>query len=104
MIASVKNKLTLLVVFYKSTLLLSAITSTLMAVLAIFNIQNMLLLFGICFLSGGTVITLMHKEISKQHEYYFYYNKGIAKLPLLLTCILANLFIGIIIIIISNYV
>lgn len=96
-----RNKLVLLVTFYKSTLLLSIICSATLAILKIFNVPDMMLMFGACFLSGGTVITLLHKEGYKQHEYYFYYNRGIGKLPLIIACIIGNLLIGILFITIA---
>jgi hypothetical protein len=96
-----RNKLVLLTVFYRSTLLLSVVSSATLAILKIFNIPDMLLMFGVFFLSGGTVITLLHKEGYKQHEYYFYYNKGIGKLPLILTCIIGNLLVGILVVTIA---
>ena len=103
MMTPAKNKLMLLTVFYKSTLLLSVVASSVMAILRIFSVADMLLAFGLCFLSGGTVITLLHKEGYKQQEYYFYYNKGIPKWWLVATCITGNLFTGLILITLSNY-
>jgi hypothetical protein len=103
MTIAVKNKLVLLGVFYKSTLTLSIAISALMATLSIFNIPGMLLVFGFCFLSAGTVISLLYKEMSKQHEYYFYYNMGLPKWSLILTCTIGNLLIGIILITLSAY-
>ncbi len=103
MIPLLKNKLILLAVFYKSTLTLSIAISSLLAVLNIFNIPAMFLAFGICFLSAGTVVTLLYKEMSKPHEYYFYYNKGLPKWLLILSCITGNLIIGIFLILISRY-
>jgi hypothetical protein len=54
----------------------------------------MLLVFGACFLSAGTVLTLLYKETSKQHEYYFYYNMGLGRRTLMASCALGNLLIG----------
>ena len=98
-----KNKLVLLVVFYKSTLILSIASSTLLACLNFFNVPAMLMAFGLCFLSGGTVISLLHKEMAKKDEYYFYYNKGLSKLTLILSCVTGNLIIGVSLITISIY-
>jgi hypothetical protein len=95
-----KKQLKLLAIFYKSTLLFSITCGVMLGVI---NFQLFLVAFGFSFLSAGTVISLMYKEISKQHEYYFYYNKGISKQTLILTCVLANLFIGILLIIIGSY-
>jgi hypothetical protein len=87
-----RNKLKLLIIFYKSTLLLS-IACGLMFFIA----------FGFGFLSAGSVISITYKEISKQHEYYFYYNKGISKFTLILSCVVLNLAIGLSLIIIETY-
>jgi len=98
-----RNKLLLLTVFYKSTLLLSVLSSAAISIFRIFSVPGMLLAFGFCLLSGGTVISLLHKEGYKQQEYYFYYNKGISKPQLLLTCIIGNLIIGLSLIALSRY-
>ncbi len=98
-----RSKLLLLTVFYKSTLLLSVLSSAAISIFSIFNVLGMLLAFGFCFLSGGTVISLLHKEGYKQQEYYFFYNKGISKPQLILTCIVGNLIIGLFLITLSNY-
>jgi len=95
-----KNQLKLLLIFYKSTLLFSIACGVMLAAI---NFQLFFVAFGFGFLSAGTVISLLYKEISKQHEYYFYYNKGISKQTLILTCVLANLVIGILLIIIGSY-
>ncbi|WP_158990990.1 hypothetical protein [Mucilaginibacter sp. L196] len=95
-----KSQLKLVLVFYKSTLLFSIACGVMLGAL---NFPLFFVAFGFGFLSAGTVITLLYKEISKQHEYYFYYNKGITKQTLILTCILTNLVIGMLLIIIGSY-
>jgi len=65
-----------------------------LAGLSFMNPVFMLFTFGIAFLSAGTLITLLYKETSKQHEYYFFYNMGLSKRSLFLTCIIGNLVIG----------
>jgi hypothetical protein len=95
-----KNQLKLLLLFYKSTLLFNIACGV---ILGAINFQLFFVAFGFGFLSAGTVISLLYKEISKQHEYYFYYNKGISKQTLILTCAIANLVIGILLIIIGSY-
>jgi hypothetical protein len=67
------------------------------------NFQLFFVAFGFGFISAGTVISLLYKEISKQHEYYFYYNKGISKQTLILACVFTNLIIGMLLIIIGSY-
>lgn len=98
-----KNKLLLLSEFYKSTLVLSIGSSFLIGVLGFMNLRSFFAPFGICLLSGGTVISLLHKEIAKQQEYYFYYNKGLSKLTLIVACVCTNLFIGVALIMFSIY-
>lgn len=98
-----KNQVKLLFVFYKSTLTLSIASSAMLAFLSFMNPVFMLLAFGICILSAGTVITLLYKETSKRHEYYFFYNMGLSRLTLLLTCALGNLIIGTAFIVIYIY-
>jgi hypothetical protein len=95
-----KIHLKLLLVFYKSTLLFSIFCGI---TLGAINFHDFFVAFGFSFLSAGTVISLMYKEISKQHEYYFYYNKGLTKKALIISCALTNLFIGLLIIVVGNY-
>ena len=92
-----KNQLKLFFVFYKSTLLFSITCGIALGAL---NFHDFFAAFGFSFLSAGTVISLTYKEISKQHEYYFYYNKGITKLTLILSCALTNFIIGVLLIVI----
>ena len=100
MILPDKHQLKLLIVFYKSTLTVNITSSVL---LCIVGYPDILLAFGICFLSGGSILSLLFLEISKQNEYYFYYNKGLSKWTLLLSCFIINLFIGIMLIVASYY-
>jgi NAD/NADP transhydrogenase beta subunit len=95
-----RNQLKLLVIFYKSTLLLSIVCGVMLGAI---NFNDFFIAFGFGFLSAGSVISLTYKEISKQHEYYFYYNKGISKLILLLSCVLTNFIIGVLLIAIGSY-
>jgi cellulose synthase/poly-beta-1,6-N-acetylglucosamine synthase-like glycosyltransferase len=93
----VKNKFQLLAIFYKSTLTLSIGSSVLLATLA----PKLLIAFSLLFVSAGTIVTLLYKEMSRQHEYYFYYNKSLTKPQLILTCITGNLIIGVTLFIIA---
>jgi len=94
------NQFKLLFIFYKSTLLLSITCGVMLGAI---NFHLFFVAFGFGFLSAGSVISLTYKEISKQHEYYFYYNKGISKLALILSCILLNFAIGLSLILIETY-
>jgi hypothetical protein len=63
-----KKQFKLLGIFYKSTLLFSITCGVMLGAI---NFQLFFVAFGFGFLSAGTVISLLYKEISKQHEYYF---------------------------------
>jgi hypothetical protein len=86
-----------LIVFYKSTLTLSL---SFASMTVIFGIQA----FSIALMSGGTLCSLLYKELTLKNEYYFYYNLGISKTTLILTCCLVNILIGVMLIVISIYV
>jgi hypothetical protein len=60
--------------------------------------------FSVAFMSGGTLCSLLYKELTLKNEYYFYYNLGISKTTLILTCCLVNVLIGVMLIVISMYV
>ncbi len=98
-----KNQISLLSVFYKSTLPISISFSALCAALNMFDILSVLFAFGVCFLSGGTILSLLYKEISKQKEYYFFYNKGLSKIQLMVTCVVGNFIVGASLVIIAIY-
>lgn len=87
-----KEKLCLYMIFYKSTLALSFSFSAMAG--AFGGLHYFFFVFGMSLMSGGTVLTLMYKEIVRPYEYYFYFNKGISKLQLFSCCSLLNLFIG----------
>jgi hypothetical protein len=100
-----KVKIQLLGIFYKSTLAISvgfAIMATTLAMafpwVVIFQI------FAISFMTGGTIASLLYKEISLKHQYYFYYNQAISKATLVVTCISINIAIGVLLIMMSLYI
>jgi hypothetical protein len=100
-----KVKLRLLAIFYKSTLTLSICFSVMISV---FGLAGSLALiprmFGFSLMTGGTLVSLLYKEITLKHEYYFYYNQAISKTTLIASCVLINFLIGSLLIIISAYV
>jgi len=54
--------------------------------------------FGMGLMSIGTIFSLLYREISFQHEYYFYYNLGVPKSRLILSSVLINIIIAVILI------
>jgi len=54
-------------------------------------------------MTGGPLLSLFYKEISRKNEYYFYYNRGISKLNLIVVSMALNVLTGIVLkMIISN--
>jgi hypothetical protein len=98
-----KVKIQLLGIFYKSTLTISiafAVMATTLAMASPWTIQ----IFAISFMTGGTIASLLYKEISLKHQYYFYYNQAISKATLVVTCIAINITIGILLILMGSYI
>ena len=91
-------------VFYKSTLLLSAAPALMLSILSFMQPLFMIPIFGIGFFTAGTVITLFYKETSKKNEYYFFYNMGLSRTVLMLTCAIGNFIIGLLFVILYVYV
>jgi hypothetical protein len=54
--------------------------------------------FPISFMTGGFVLSIAYYEISKQKQYYFYYNKGLSKIHLYLSSFMINTIIGVLLI------
>ena len=99
-----KFKLQPFIVFYKSTLTLSICFAVMAATFALMSGPVIMIrIFGVSFMTGGTILSLLYKEISLKHEYYFYYNQSISKTSLILTCAVANMVVGITLIAISFY-
>ncbi len=100
-------KIQLLAIFYKSTLTISICFAVMTAALAMFGSPIILLrLFAVSFMTGGTISSLLYREISPKlkNEYYFYYNQAIAKPMLIVTCATVNVIIGVLLILISCYI
>jgi hypothetical protein len=99
------KKVRLFVVFYKSTLMLSISFAAVMSAFAMLSSPAIIIrMFGVSLMTGGTIVSLLYKETTLKHEYYFYYNQAISKTALLAVCILVNAFIGTFFIISSFYV
>jgi len=56
-----------------------------------------------CCMYGGSLLSLFYKEISNKNEYYFYYNRGISKLSLIVTTMMSYILIGYLLINILHY-
>ena len=98
-----KVKIQLLGVFYKSTLTISiafAVMATTLAMASPWALQ----IFALSFMTGGTIASLLYKEISLKHQYYFYYNQAISKTTLIVTCVTINIVIGVLLMLLRSYI
>jgi len=77
--------------FHKSTLLINWVASIALALLTMTPLY-----FPIATMTGGPFISLFYKEITAKNEYYFYYNRGISKINLMVVNIILNILPGII--------
>ena len=77
--------------FYKSTLTLNIIVSFVIALVVMVYGGNFFIVFAVSFMSSGLFAALFYKEINCPMEYYFYYNRSISKIKLVVFCLLANI-------------
>ncbi|NOU47073.1 MAG: hypothetical protein HOO86_08430 [Bacteroidales bacterium] len=77
--------------FHKSTLIINWLFS-----MAISLLGFPFVIFPIVTMTGGPFLSLFYKEIAHKNEYYFYYNRGISKLNLIIVSMIANILTGII--------
>lgn len=82
--------------FYKTTLLINGAVS-----FAVSMFFFSFLHFAFALISVGFLMALFYKELTKQQEYYFYYNAGISKINLILVSFVFNLALAILLIFIS---
>ena len=91
--------------FYRSTIILSLGVSLAVAILALLMLSgNVFVIFAGCFVTVGPLSSFLYKEITCPLEYYFYYNRGISKIKLLLFCLLVNIPLSSLVLIFSFYV
>lgn len=86
------HKLKLFTLFYKSTLTISILFSITVAIIGAF--AGFIKVFGITFMTGGWIISLFYKDITRKNEYIFYQNLNITKLTLIISTICLNVLIG----------
>lgn len=79
--------------FHKSTLIINWAFS-----IAFSMILSIPLLMPIMSMTGGPLISLFYKEVSRKNEYYFYYNRGISKISLIVVSLVFNALVGVILI------
>jgi hypothetical protein len=87
------NKIKLYWEFYKSTLFANLLFSV---VISLIVFPLFFTILPIVIMTGGPVLSLFYKEISQKNEYYFYYNRGISKISLILSNMFLNVLTGLI--------
>ena len=92
------KKIKFIYIFYKSTLLVNIAVS---ALLAIIGFAYFFQIFSISFMTAGPILGLLYKEVTEYNQYYFYYNKGISKVSLILSCFVISAVIGTVIFIVG---
>jgi len=78
--------------FYKRLAVINVLISSVLALLS----GHFLLTLGLSFMSAGFLMSILYQELTHKTEYYFYYNKGISKLSLILVSALLNVPVGLI--------
>jgi len=73
--------------FYKSTVILNLCVSFIVA----FVTGQFFEFFAISYATFGLIGVFLYKEIAFPLEFYFYYNRGITKIKLILFCLLVNI-------------
>ena len=81
--------------FYKSTVTINLVVSILIGF-----VFKSITVFALCLVTSGLFFAFIYKEITFPQEYYFYYNRGISKIKLIIFCILVNILPSAIILII----
>ncbi len=74
--------------FHRSTLLINWSFSIAFSMLIFPLFFTMLPIY---MMTGGPILSLFYKEISKKNEYYFYYNRSISKVSLIVVSMALNL-------------
>jgi len=89
------SKLALYWEFYKSTLVVNWIFSI---AISLILLPTFFTTLSISVMTGGPLLSLLYKEISSKNEFYFYYNQGVSKVRLVISCMILNILVGLILI------
>jgi len=100
----VKN-ITMYWAYYKSTIVLNLCVSIAITLIANFYGADVsLYLFAISLAFIGPAFAFLYKEIVRPLEYYFYYNRGITKVKLMVFCLTVNTLLAMVFSLIVYYV
>jgi hypothetical protein len=71
---------------------------------AVALVAGSMMIFPLCFMSGGPLISIFFKEMWRPNEYYFYYNRGVSKFPLMAFTMTVSILLGTSILMLMLYV
>ena len=71
--------------FYKSTIFINFVVSLMVGL-----VTMSITIFAISLATIGLIFALLYKEVMCPYEYYFYYNRGISKIRLIVFCLFVN--------------
>jgi Zn-dependent protease len=72
--------------FYKSTVTINLVVSLMVGLVTV-----SITVFAIGLVTFGLFFAFLYKEVVRPQEYYFYFNRGISKIKLIIFCILVNI-------------
>jgi hypothetical protein len=84
--------------YYKDLVLINVVISICLGLLTFVGFK--FYGFPISYMTGGYILSVGYYEMSKQKQYYFYFNKGLSKIHLYLSSFIINSMIGILLILI----
>jgi hypothetical protein len=68
------------------------------------NFSLFFTIFPITLMTGGPIISLFYKDIFRNNDYYFFYNRGITKIHLLGVTFIFHVIFGILVLFIIKWV
>ena len=84
--------------FYKSTVTINLVVSLMVGLVSGISIT----VFAVSFVTAGLFFALLYKEVVCSQEYYYYYNRGISKIKLIIFCVFVNILASALILIIAQ--
>ena len=69
--------------FYKSTITINLVVSLMVGL-----VSTSITIFAVSLVTFGLFFAFLYKEVVRPYEYYFYYNRGISKIKLIVFCLI----------------
>jgi len=103
-------RLTLYWEFFKSTLVFNLASSVLLAIIIYMALKIMpdppppiQVVYIKCCMFGGPILCFLYNEMSRKEEYYFYFNRGVSKISLIVVTLSTYVITGYLLINILRY-